>query len=49
MRGELGHPARVLFVDDTDRHVRGARVTGLAAYRWNGAADLPYLRAALVL
>jgi len=40
-------PSRVLFVDDTDRHVRGARVAGLAAYRWSGPADLRYLRAAL--
>jgi putative hydrolase of the HAD superfamily len=42
-------PARCFFVDDDDRHVRGARVAGLSAYRWNGAADLPYLRAALAL
>lgn len=38
---------RCLFVDDTDRHVRGARVAGLPAYRWNGPEDLRYLRAAL--
>jgi putative hydrolase of the HAD superfamily len=42
-------PERVLFVDDTDRFVRGARAAGLSAYRWNGPADLPYLRAALGL
>jgi putative hydrolase of the HAD superfamily len=42
-------PARCFFVDDDDRHVRGARVAGLSAYRWNGAADVPYLRAALAL
>jgi len=42
-------PARCFFVDDDDRHVRGARVAGLSAYRWNGPADLPYLRAALAL
>jgi putative hydrolase of the HAD superfamily len=42
-------PDHVLFVDDTDRFVRGARVAGLSAYRWSGAADLPYLRAALGL
>ncbi|HEX5598730.1 MAG TPA: HAD family hydrolase [Micromonosporaceae bacterium] len=42
-------PPRVLFVDDEDRMVRGARVAGLSAYRWNGPADLPYLRAALAL
>ncbi|HEY0696824.1 MAG TPA: HAD-IA family hydrolase [Micromonospora sp.] len=40
-------PDRVLFVDDDDRVVRGARVAGLSAYRWNGPADLRYLRAAL--
>lgn len=46
----LGAPAeQVLFVDDDDRVVRGARVAGLSAYRWNGPADLPYLRAALDL
>jgi putative hydrolase of the HAD superfamily len=42
-------PDRVLLVDDSDRFVRGARVVGLSAYRWNGPADLPYLRAALGL
>ena len=42
-------PDRMLLVDDSDRLVRGARVAGLAAYRWNGPADLPYLRAALGL
>lgn len=42
-------PAQVLYVDDTDRHVRGARVAGLSAYRWNGPEDLRYLRAALAL
>jgi putative hydrolase of the HAD superfamily len=42
-------PDRVLLVDDSDRFVRGARVAGLFAYRWNGPADLPYLRAALGL
>ena len=40
-------PARVLFVDDEDRAVAGARVAGLSAHRWSGAADLRYLRAAL--
>ncbi|MFI6760644.1 HAD-IA family hydrolase [Micromonospora sp. NPDC050417] len=40
-------PGRVLFVDDDDRSVRGARAAGLSAYRWSGPADLPYLRAAL--
>lgn len=42
-------PAKVLFVDDEDRSVRGARVAGLSAYRWNGPDDLRYLRAALAL
>lgn len=42
-------PARVLFVDDDDRSVQGARVAGLSAYRWTGPADLGYLRAALRL
>ncbi|MEU3455040.1 HAD-IA family hydrolase [Micromonospora sp. NPDC006766] len=40
-------PARVLFVDDEDRAVAGARVAGLSAYRWSGPGDLRYLRAAL--
>ena len=40
-------PGRCLFVDDSDRNVRAARVAGLSAYRWNGVKDLPYLRAAL--
>jgi putative hydrolase of the HAD superfamily len=40
-------PSRCLFVDDEDRHVRGARAAGLSAHRWTGPADLPYLRAAL--
>jgi putative hydrolase of the HAD superfamily len=40
-------PSRCLFVDDEDRHVRGARAVALSAYRWTGPADLPYLRAAL--
>jgi putative hydrolase of the HAD superfamily len=42
-------PARVLFVDDTNRFVHGARAAGLSAYRWIGPQDLPYLRAALGL
>ncbi|MGC5017905.1 HAD family hydrolase [Micromonospora sp. DT47] len=40
-------PARVLFVDDEDWAVRGARAAGLSAHRWSGLADLRYLRAAL--
>lgn len=42
-------PAQVLFVDDEDRSVGGARAAGLSAYRWNGPDDLRYLRAALRL
>lgn len=40
-------PERVLFVDDEDRAVSGARAAGLPAYRWSGPAGLRYLRAAL--
>ncbi|MEU6022166.1 HAD-IA family hydrolase [Micromonospora sp. NPDC048871] len=40
-------PDRVLFVDDEDRAINGARVAGLSAYRWNGPEDLRYLRAVL--
>ncbi|TCB96147.1 HAD family hydrolase [Micromonospora zingiberis] len=40
-------PGRVLFVDDEDRAISGARAAGMSAYRWNGPADLRYLRAAL--
>ncbi|NES14009.1 MULTISPECIES: HAD-IA family hydrolase [Micromonospora] len=39
--------SRVLFVDDEDRAVAGARVAGLSAHRWTGPSDLRYLRAAL--
>jgi putative hydrolase of the HAD superfamily len=42
-------PSLCLFVDDTDRNVRGARAAGLLAARWNGLDDLRYLRAALGL
>jgi putative hydrolase of the HAD superfamily len=42
-------PPWVLFVDDDDRAVRGARAAGMPAFRWTGAQDLPYLRAALAL
>jgi putative hydrolase of the HAD superfamily len=46
----IGHqPKHVLFVDDDDRAVRGARVAGLSAYRWSGPEHLPYLRKALDL
>ncbi|MEU5914107.1 HAD-IA family hydrolase [Micromonospora sp. NPDC047527] len=40
-------PAKVLFVDDEDWAIRGARAAGLSAHRWGGHADLRYLRAAL--
>ncbi|HEV7712526.1 MAG TPA: HAD-IA family hydrolase [Asanoa sp.] len=42
-------PERVLFIDDSERFVRGARAVGLAAYRWTGPSDIPYIRAALGL
>jgi putative hydrolase of the HAD superfamily len=42
-------PRWVLFVDDDDRAVRGARVAQLPALRWSGPQDLPYLRKALAL
>jgi putative hydrolase of the HAD superfamily len=46
----IGHqPKHVLFVDDDDRAVLGARTAGLPAYRWTGAQHLPYLRKALDL
>jgi putative hydrolase of the HAD superfamily len=40
-------PAKVLFVDDEDWAIRGARAAGLSAHRWGGHGDLRYLRAAL--
>jgi putative hydrolase of the HAD superfamily len=40
-------PELVLFVDDTDRNVQGARVAGLSAMRYTRLADLHYVRAAL--
>ncbi|SIR11771.1 HAD family hydrolase [Micromonospora avicenniae] len=40
-------PDRVLFIDDEDWSVRGARAAGLSAHRWTGPGDLRYLRAAL--
>lgn len=44
----LGVAARhCLFVDDSDRNVRGARLAGLAAVRYTGPSDLRYVRAAL--
>ena len=42
-------PKHVLFIDDDDRAVRGARAAGLSAYRWTGPQHLPYLRKALDL
>jgi putative hydrolase of the HAD superfamily len=42
-------PQRVLFVDDQDRNVRGARAAGLSAYRYEPPDDLRYVRAALGL
>jgi len=42
-------PQWVLFVDDDDRAVRGARVAKLPAYRWTGPQGLAYLRRALGL
>jgi len=42
-------PRQCLFVDDTDRNVRGARVAGLSAYRYEPPDDLRYVRAALGL
>jgi putative hydrolase of the HAD superfamily len=42
-------PPWVLFVDDDDRAVRGARAGKLLAYRWTGDHGLSYLRRALGL
>jgi putative hydrolase of the HAD superfamily len=42
-------PQSVLFVDDDDRVIRGARAANLLAYRWTGDHGLPYLRRALGL
>ncbi len=42
-------PKHCLFVDDTDRNVRGARAAGLSAYRYDPPDDLRYVRAALGL
>ncbi|MEV4638574.1 HAD-IA family hydrolase [Actinoplanes sp. NPDC049548] len=39
----------VLFVDDDDRVIRGARAAKLLGFRWTGTQDLPYLRKALAL
>ncbi|GAA4592051.1 putative hydrolase of the HAD superfamily [Actinoplanes octamycinicus] len=45
--GEL--PKHVLFVDDDDRVIRGARAAGLSGYRWTGPDHVPYLRKVLDL
>ncbi|BFU42842.1 HAD family hydrolase [Krasilnikovia sp. MM14-A1004] len=42
-------PQWILFVDDDDRVIRGARAAKLLAYRWSGPDGLPYLRGALGL
>lgn len=42
-------PKHVLFVDDDDRVIRGARAAGLSGYRWAGAEHVPYLRKVLDL
>ncbi|RZU49787.1 putative hydrolase of the HAD superfamily [Krasilnikovia cinnamomea] len=42
-------PQWILFVDDDDRTIRGARAAKLLAYRWSGPDGLPYLRGALGL
>jgi putative hydrolase of the HAD superfamily len=42
-------PQWVLFVDDDDRAVRGARAAQLPAFRWTGPDGIPYLRKALGL
>jgi putative hydrolase of the HAD superfamily len=42
-------PPWVLFVDDDDRAVRGARAAKMPAYRWSDRREFRYLRAALGL
>jgi putative hydrolase of the HAD superfamily len=42
-------PQGVLFVDDDDRAVAGARAARLLGYRWTGPDGLRYLRAAMGL
>jgi putative hydrolase of the HAD superfamily len=42
-------PPWVLFVDDDDRAIRGARAAKMLAYRWTGQREFDYLRAALGL
>ncbi|MFF5293443.1 HAD family hydrolase [Paractinoplanes globisporus] len=40
-------PGNVLFVDDDDRVVRGARAAGLSAYRWTGPHHIELLKKVL--
>ncbi|GAA2671698.1 MULTISPECIES: HAD family hydrolase [Actinoplanes] len=42
-------PKYVLFVDDDDRVIQGARAAKLAGYRWAGPEHVAYLRKALDL
>lgn len=42
-------PDWVLFVDDTERNIAGARAAGLSALRYTGLGDLSYIRAALAI
>jgi putative hydrolase of the HAD superfamily len=42
-------PRLVMFVDDDDRSIGGARVAGLSALRWSARRDFGYLRPALGL
>jgi putative hydrolase of the HAD superfamily len=42
-------PKHVLFVDDDDRVIGGARAAGLSGYRWAGTEHVPYLRKVLDL
>jgi putative hydrolase of the HAD superfamily len=42
-------PHWVMFVDDDDRAIRGARAAGLPALRWSARRDFGYLRPALGL
>jgi putative hydrolase of the HAD superfamily len=47
---ELGQePPWVLFVDDDDRSVLGARAAKMPAFRWTGPQGIPYLLRALGL
>ena len=42
-------PDQVLFVDDDDRVIRGARAAGLSAYRWTGPHHVDLLKKVLDL